>query len=104
MKKIINQKEPWFKWLTRELNSNEVFQDFSSGKNPEDVAEDFISKNSITISEVFKNFDEEDKDTLHEFLKLTECEWHVFRILEKQITLRNKVKYVNFKKRKKQIT
>ena len=101
MKKIINQKEPWFRWLTRELNSNEAFQDFSSGKNPEDVAEDFISKNSITISEVFKNFDEEDKDTLHEFLKLTECEWHVFRILEKQITLKNKVKYVNFKKRKK---
>ena len=101
MKKIINQKEPWFRWLTRELNSNEAFQDFSSGKNPEHVAEDFISKNSITISEVFKNFDEEDKDTLHEFLKLTECEWHVFRILEKQITLKNKVKYVNFKKRKK---
>ena len=105
MKKIINKKynknEPWFKWLTRELNSYEAFHDFASGKNPEDVAEDFISKNSNAISDIFDNFDEEDKDTLEQFLKLTECEMHVFRILEKQIALRNKVRFVDFKKRKK---
>ena len=105
MNKIINKKnnkyEPWFKWLTRELNSYEAFSDFDSGKNPEDVAEDFISNNRIAISQVFQNFDEEDKDTLDQFLKLTECEWHVFRILEKQIALRNNIKLVDFKKRKK---
>ena len=105
MKKIINKNEnknePWFKWLTRELNSYEGFRDFDSGKNPLDVAEDFISRNSIAISEVFENFDEEDQDTLDQFLKLTECEMHVFRILEKQIALRNKIRFVDFKKRKK---
>ena len=105
MKKTINKNhnknEPWFKWLTRELNSYEAFQDFESGKNPRDVAEDFISTNSIAISEVFEDFDEEDKDTLDQFLKLTECEMHVFRILEKQIELRNKIRFVDFKKRKK---
>ncbi len=105
MKKIINKKynknEPWFKWLTRELNSYEAFLDFDSGKNPRDVAEDFISSNSIAISEVFESFDEEDKDTLNQFLKLTECEMHVFKILEKQIALRNKIRFVDFKKRKK---
>ena len=104
MKKIINKKrnknEPLFKWLTRELNSYEAFRDFESGKNPQDVAEDFISRNSIAISEVFEDFDEEDKDTLDQFLKLTECEMHVFRILENQIELRNKVRFVDFKKRK----
>ena len=104
MEKIINKKhnknELWFNWLTRELNSYEAFQDFASGKNPEDVAEDFILKNSNAISEVFENFDEEDKDTLDQFLKLTECEMHVFRILEKQIELRKKVRFVDFKKRK----
>ena len=83
------------------LNSYEAFQDFESGKNPQDVAEDFISRNSTAIAEVFENFDEEDKDTLEQFLKLTECEMHVFRILEKQIELRNKVRFVDFKKRKK---
>jgi len=104
MKKTINKKyinEPWHKWLTRELNSYEIFQYFASGKNPEDVAEDFILKNSMAISEVFENFDEEDKDTLDQFLKLTECEWHVFRILEKQIASRSKIRFVDFKKRKK---
>ena len=104
MKKIINKKhnknEPWFKWLTRELNAYEAFRGFESGKNPRDVAEDFISRNIIAISEVFENFDEEDKDTLDQFLKLTECEMHVFRILEKQIELRNKIRFVDFKKRK----
>ena len=101
MKKIINKNEPWFRWLTRELNSYEAFQDFASGKNPEDVAEDFISNNSNVIEKVFENFDEEDKDTLDQFLKLTECEWHVFRIIKKQIALRNKIRFVDFKKRKK---
>ena len=105
MKNIINKKhnknEPWFKWLTRELNSYEAFQDFDSGKNPRDVAEDFINSNSIAISEVFENFDEEDKDTLNQFLKLTECEWHVFRILEKKISLRKKVRFVDFTKKRK---
>ena len=105
MKKIINKKhsqnEPWFNWLTRELNSYEGFQDFELGKNPIDVAEDFISKNSIAISEVFENFDEEDKDTLDQFLKFIECEMHVFRMLEKQIELRKKIRFIDFKKRKK---
>ena len=104
MKKFINKKynkpEPWFEWLTRELNSFEAFEDFDSGKNPKEVAEDFISKNEIAISKVFDNFDEEDKDTLDQFLKLTECEMHVFRIHEKQIDLRKKVRFVDFKKRK----
>ena len=105
MKKIIRKNceknEPWFKWLTKELDSYEVFQDFSSGKNPEDVAEGFISKNRIAISEVFENFDEEDQYTLEQFLKLTECEWHVFRILKKQISLKNKIRYVDFQQNKK---
>jgi len=105
MKRTINKKynknEPWLKWLTREINSYEAFQDFDSGKNPEDVAEDFISSNSSAILEVLENFDEEDKDTLDQFLKLSECEMHVFRILEKQISLRNKIIFLDFKKRKK---
>ena len=105
MNKNINNKhkknEPWFKWLTRELNSYEAFKDFDSGKNPREVAEDFISSNSLAISEVFENFDKEDKNTLDQFLKLTECEMHVFRILEKQLALKNKIRFVDFKNKNK---
>ena len=106
MKKNLNKKftknEPWFQWLTRELNSYRAFQDFESGKNPQNVAEDFISNNSNAIKEVFENFDEEDENTLDQFIKLTECEWHVFKILENKLALRNNIKFVDFKNRKKQ--
>tara|TARA_Y100000766_G_scaffold279148_2_gene286915 strand:+ start:146 stop:472 length:327 start_codon:yes stop_codon:yes gene_type:complete len=96
-----NKEELWFNWLTRKLNSYEAFTDFASGQNPEDVAENFISINRIAIAEVFRKFDEEDKDTLDQFQKLTECEWHVFRILKNQLRSRNKVLFVDFKKGKK---
>ena len=103
MKKLINKKynkhEPWFQWLTKEFNSYEAFENFDLGKNPKDVAEEFISKNEIAISEVFDSFDEEDKDTLEQFLKLTECELYVFKILERQLALRSKVRFVDFKKK-----
>jgi len=105
MKKIINksniENELWFSWLTRKLNSYEAFKNFESGKNPEDVAESFISVNSNAISKVLEKFDEEDKYTLDQFQKLTECEWHVFRILKIQLESRNKVRFVDFKKEKK---
>ena len=94
-----NKNELWFNWLTRKLNSYEAFKDFDLGKNPEDVAENFISINKNAIKEVFKKFDDEDKETLEQFQKLTECEWHVFRILKNQFELRNKVRFVDFKKK-----
>ena len=105
MKRIINDQnnknELWFDWLTRKLNSYEPFKEFALGESPADLAEDFILRNKIAISEVFEQFDEEDKDILEQFQKLTECEWHVFRLLKFQMEARNKVKYVDFKKEKK---
>ena len=105
MKKIINKSniknELWFSWLTRKLNSYEAFKEFESGKNPEDVAESFISVNRHEISKVLEEFDEEDKYTLDQFQKLTECEWHVFRILKIQLESKNKVRFVDFRKEKK---
>ena len=106
MKKIVREEnnkesELWFNWLTRKLNSYEAFNDFDSGQNPKDVAENFVEINSLGISDIFDKFDEEDKDTLDQFQKLTECEWHVFRILKKQLEFRNKVTFVDFKASKK---
>jgi len=105
MKKIVregnnNESELWFNWLTRKLNSYEAFKEFALGQDPEDVAEKFVEVNSLVISDIFDKFDDEDKDTLDQFQKLTECEWHVFRILKKQLEFRNKVTFVDFKKSK----
>ena len=106
MKKIVrggnnNESELWFNWLTRKLNSYEAFKEFALGQEPEDVAKKFIEVNNLVISDIFDKFDDEDKDTLDQFQKLTECEWHVFRILKKQLEFRNKVTFVDFKKSKK---
>ena len=106
MKKIVrkknnNESELWPNWLNRKLNSYEAFRDFASGQNPKDVAEKFIEVNSLGISDIFDKFDEEDKDTLDQFQKLSECEWHVFRIMKKQLEFRNKVTFVDFKKSKR---
>ena len=106
MKKKINEKknkndELWFNWLTRNFDSYEAFTDFDAGKNPEVVANNFLSLHSIAISEVIEKFDDEDKYTLEQFQKLIECEWHVFRILRNQIESRKKITLVDFKKRKK---
>ena len=98
-----NASELWLDWLTRKLNSYEAFKDFASGYNPKDVAEKFIQVNSLAISDIFDKFDEEDKDTLDQFQKLTECESHVFRILKKQLEFRNKVTFVDFKKTNEEI-
>ena len=106
MKKIVraennNESELWFNWLNRKLNSYEAFKEFASGQNPEDVAENFIAVNSLGISDIFDKFDEEDKETLDQFQKLTECECHVFKILKKQLEFRSKVTFVDFKRSKK---
>ena len=105
MKKIVREEnnsksELWFNWLTRKLNSYEAFKDFASGQNPEDIAESFVAINSLGISDIFDKFDEEDRDTLDQFQKLIECEWHVFRILKKQLEFRNKVTFVDFQNKK----
>ena len=102
MKKNLSKdkNELWFNWLTKELNSYEAFNHFSSGQDPQNVAENFVSINSRRISSIIDKFDEEDGDILDQFQKLSECEWHVFRILKKYSESRNKVKFVNFVKSK----
>ena len=105
MKKIVreknnNESELWFNWLTRKLNSYDVFNEFASGQNPEDVAQKFIGVHSGAISDIFDKFDEEDKVTFDQFQKLIECESQIFRILKKQLELRNKVTFIDFKKNK----
>ena len=59
-----------------------------------------MAVNILGISDIFEKFDKEDQETLDQFQKLTECEWHIFRILKKQLEIRNKVTFVDFKKRK----
>ena len=104
MKKISNEPRKingiWFNWLTRKFTSYEAFKYFDLGEDPKDVAEHFISLNKNEISEILAKFDEGDKDTLDQFQKLTECEWHIFRLLKSQLKRKNKLIIVDFKQQK----
>ncbi len=96
----LNKNELWIHWLTRSFNSYEAFEELAFGKNPKNVAEKFLTINKNKISEVFEKCDEDDKDTLEQFQKLAECEWHIFRILKKQLESRNNVINLDFKAKK----
>ena len=104
MKKVTSEKntnkEFWFTWLTRKLNSYQALDHFSESENPKDIAEKFIYLNQSSILEVIHKFDNEDNETLDHFQKLIECEWHVFRLLKKELESIKKVKYVDFRKAK----
>ena len=99
--KKIKAEKLWFNWLNNKWNNFEAFNDFSSGKNPETVAQNFFEINKNEILDFLENFDKEDEDAFNQFQKLTECESHVFRLLKKELDSRNKVKFVDFQKFKK---
>ena len=91
----------WFNWLSNKWNSYEAFIDFEYGDNPEKVAENFIEFNKEEFVNLFDSFDTEDLDAIDQLQKLTESESHIFRIIKEKINSRNKVKFVDFKKRRK---
>tara|TARA_B100000965_G_C19573900_1_gene750425 strand:- start:263 stop:595 length:333 start_codon:yes stop_codon:yes gene_type:complete len=91
----------WFNWLSNKWNSYEAFIDFEYGDNPEEVAENFIEHNKEGFVNLFDTFDTEDLDAIDQLQKLTESESHIFRIIKEKINRRNKVKFVDFTKRRK---
>tara|TARA_Y100001968_G_scaffold327362_1_gene372253 strand:+ start:8384 stop:8716 length:333 start_codon:yes stop_codon:yes gene_type:complete len=90
----------WFNWLSHQWNSYEAFIDFEYGDNPKEVAENFIEMNREEFIQLFESFDNDDLDAIEQLQKLTESEAHIFRIIKEKIHRRNKVKFVDFTKRK----
>ena len=95
-----NSNEFWFNWLIKAINSYEPFHDFEHGQSPQFVAEKFFSINRNQILKKLKDFDADDINILEQFQKLSECEWHVYRMLKNQLELKNNVKYINFRRNK----
>ena len=104
MKQIVkNEKKDiisWINWLNIKWNDYEVFSDFEFGDNPQEVAENFFFLNQRECIEFLQDFDSEDFEALEQLQKLAESESHVFKIIRNQIKSMNKVKYVDFKKKR----
>ena len=90
----------WFNWLSNKWNNYEAFIDFKYGGKPKDVAENFIELYKEEFVSLFDSFDNDDVDAIDQLQKLTESESHIFRIIKEKINIRNKVKFVDFTKKK----
>ena len=91
----------WFNWLNNKWNNYEAFIQYEDGVNPKEVAENFLDLNKGELSKFFEALDKEDIDALDQMQKLTESEFHVFKMIQDQINFRKKVKFVDFKKNRK---
>ena len=91
----------WINWLNNKWNNYEAFIQYEDGVNPKEVAENFLDLNKVELIKFFEDLDNEDIDALDQMQKLTESEFHVFKMIREQITFRKKVKFVDFRKNRK---
>ena len=88
----------WFSWLNNKWNNYEAFIQYEDGVNPKEVAENFLDLNKRELLKFLESLDNEDIDALDQMQKLTESEFHVFKMIRDQIRFRQKVRFVDFKK------
>ena len=95
-----NSKEifEWFKWLNNKWNDYEAFIQYEDGVNPKEVAENFLDLNKVELLKFLEALDNDDIEAFDQMQKLTESEFHVFKMIRDQITFRKKVRFVDFKK------
>ena len=88
----------WFNWLNNKWNNYEAFIQYEDGINPKEVAENFLDLNKGELLKILESLDNDDIDALDQMQKLTESEFHVFKMIRDQIRFRKKVRFVDFKK------
>ena len=88
----------WLNWLNNKWNNYEAFVQYEDGVNPKEVAENFLDLNKGELIKFVETFDNDDIDAFDQMQKLTESEFHVFKMIRDQINFRKKVRFVDFKK------
>ena len=88
----------WFNGLNNKWNNYEAFSQYEDGINPREVAENFLDLNKVELLKFLEALDNDDIDALDQMQKLTESEFHVFKMIRDQINFRKKVRFVDFKK------
>ncbi len=89
----------WFNWLNNKWNNYEAFIQYEDGINPKEVAENFLDLNKRELLILLESLDNDDIDALDQMQKLTESEFHVFKMIKDQLRFRKKVRFVDFKKK-----
>ncbi len=84
-----NITELWFSWFYKnweEYTPGDLLED---GLSPSQIAERFVNENHNEFLELANEFDEENYQTLNEFMKLSESELHILKYFLKLIKLKN---------------
>ena len=89
----------WFNWLNNKWNNYEAFIQYEDGFNPKEVAENFLDLNKGELLKFLEVLDNDDIDALVQMQKLTESEFHVFKMISDHISFRKKVRFVDFRKK-----
>ena len=103
--KRVSEKEkkdifPWFNLLNKKWNSYDAFEDINLGIKPKAIAQNFIYLNNQEFEELLDYLDADDIDALDQLHKLAESELYLLKIIKTKIDFRNKVKFVDFSKKK----
>ena len=83
-----NSTEIWFKWFYKNWEKFSPGELIENGLLPSQIAERFVNDNQDNLIALAKKFDDNNKDALEEFMKLSESELHIIKYFLKLIQLR----------------
>ena len=87
MKKNIT--ETWFKWFYKNWEEYSPGDLLDKGLSPIQIAEGFINDNQKNLYDLANTFDDENRDALDQFMRLSESELHIVKYFLKIIKLKN---------------
>ena len=83
-----NLTEIWFKWFYENWENYSPGELLDNGLLPSQIAERFVENNQDQLIKLASRFDDQNKEALEQFMKLSESELHVIKYFLKLIILR----------------
>ena len=83
-----NFTEIWFKWFYENWENYSPGELLDNGLLPSQIAERFVENNQDQLIKLASRFDDQNKEALEQFMKLSESELHVIKYFLKLIILR----------------
>ena len=82
-----NFTEIWFKWFYENWENYSPGELLDNGLLPSQIAERFVENNQDQLIKLASRFDDQNKEALEQFMKLSESELHVIKYFLKLIIL-----------------
>tara|TARA_Y100000589_G_scaffold290128_1_gene292655 strand:+ start:3681 stop:3950 length:270 start_codon:yes stop_codon:yes gene_type:complete len=84
-----NITETWFNWFYKNWEEYSPGDLLDKGLLPIQIAEGFINDNQKKLYHLANTFDDENRDALDQFMRLSESELHIVKYFLKIIKLKN---------------